>query len=147
MSQYLSFKLVNKTNPDIKVSLGFWGTPVARCIGDLFEGIFKYTDVDTKLDYDTMQSYIETLHNGIEEYKNNLHKEQEKKKEYIEYLLKAQSEVVVNAIKEDIGYIDEAIVDWQDDINGWSEVETNLNFYLETLGNNEDNWELVYKNS
>lgn len=147
MSQYLSFKLVNKTNPDIKVDLGYWCTSIARCIGNSFKGIFKYTESDTKLDYKTMQSYIETLHNGIEVYKENLRKEQEKKKEYIEYLLKAQSEVVVTAIKEDIGYIDEAIVDWQDDIESWSDVESNLNFILETLGNNEDDWELVYKNS
>lgn len=147
MSQYLSFKLVNKTNPDIKVDLGYWGTSVARVIGDYFEGIFKYTESDTKLDYETMQSYIETLHNGIEAYKENLRKEQEKKKEYIEYLLKAQSEVVVTAIKEDISYIDDAIVDWQNDIDDWSDVERNLIFYLETLGNNEDDWELVYKNS
>ena len=147
MSQYLSFKLVNKTNPDIKVDLGYWCTSVARGIENHFEGIFKYTENDTKLDYKTMQSYIETLHNGIEAYKENLRKEQEKKKEYIEYLLKAQSEVVVTAIKEDISYIDEAIVDWQDDIESWSDVESNLNFILETLGNNEDDWELVYKNS
>lgn len=147
MSQYLSFKLVNKTNPDIKVDLGYWCTSVARGIENHFEGIFKYTENDTKLDYKTMQSYIETLHNGIEAYKENLRKEQEKKKEYIEYLLKAQSEVVVTAIKEDISYIDEAIVDWQDDIESWSDVESNLNFILETLGNNEDDWELAYKNS
>lgn len=147
MSQYLSFKLVNKTNPDIKVDLGYWCTSIARCIESCFEGIFKYTESDTKLDYKTMQSYIETLHNGIEAYKENLRKEQEKKKEYIEYLLKAQSEVVVTAIKEDISYIDEAIVDWQNDIDAWSDVESNLNFILETLGNNEDDWELVYKNS
>lgn len=147
MSQYLKFKLVNKTNPDIKVDLGYWGTSVARVIGDYFEGIFKYTESDTKLDYETMQSYIETLHNGIEAYKENLRKEQEKKKEYIEYLLKAQSEVVVTAIKEDISYIDEAIVDWQNDIDDWSDVKRDLIFYLETLGNNEDDWELVYKNS
>ena len=147
MSQYLSFKLVNKTNPDIKVDLGYWCTSVARGIENHFEGIFKYTENDTKLDYKTMQSYIETLHNGIEAYKENLRKEQEKKKEYIEYLLKAQYEVVVTAIKEDIGYIDESIVEWQDDIESWSDVESNLNFILETLGNNEDNWELVYKNS
>ena len=147
MSQYLSFKLVNKTNPDIKVDLGYWCTSVARGIEDCFEGIFKYTESNTKLDYKTMQSYIETLHNGIVEYKENLRKEQEKKKEYIEYLLKAQSEIVVSAIKEDICNIDESIVEWQDDIDTWSDVESNLIFYLETLGNNEDNWELVYKNS
>jgi hypothetical protein len=147
MSQYLSFKLVNKTNPDIKVDLGYWCTSVARGLEDCFEDIFKYTESNAKLDYETMQSYIETLHNGIEAYKENLRKEQEKKKEYIEYLLKAQSEVVVTAIKEDIGYIDEAIVDWQNDINDWSDVKRDLIFYLETLGNNEDDWELVYKNS
>lgn len=147
MSQYLRFRLVNKANPDIKVDLGYWCTSIARGIENYFEGIFKYTESDTKLDYKTMQSYIETLHNGIEEYKNNLHKEQEKKKEYIEYLLKAQSEVVVSAIKEDICNIDESIVEWHDDIDIWSDVESDLNFILETLGNNEDDWELVYKNS
>ena len=147
MSQYLRFKLVNISNPDIKVDFNYWSTSIARGIENYFEGIFKYTESDTKLDHKTMQSYIETLHNGIEEYKENLRKEQEKKKEYIEYLLKAQSEVVVNAIKEDIDYIDDAIVDWQNDIDTWSDVESNLNFILESLGNNEDDWELVYKNS
>jgi hypothetical protein len=147
MSQYLRFKLVNISNPDIKVDFSYWSTSIARGIENYFEGIFKYTESDTKLDYKTMQSYIETLHNGIEEYKENLRKEQEKKKEYIEYLLKAQSEVVVSAIKEDICNIDESIIEWQDDIDTWSDVENNLNFILETLGNNEDNWELVYKNS
>lgn len=147
MSQYLRFKLVNISNPDIKVDFNYWSTSIARGIENYFEGIFKYTESDTKLDYKTMQSYIETLHNGIEEYKENLRKEQEKKKEYIEYLLKAQSEVVVSAIKEDICNIDESIIEWQDDIDTWSDVENNLNFILETLGNNEDNWELVYKNS
>ena len=147
MSQYLKFKLVNKANPDIKVDFNYWSTSIARGIENYFEGIFRYTDIYTKLDYETMQSYIETLHNGIEEYKENLRKEQEKKKEYIEYLLKAQSEVVVSAIKEDICNIDESIIEWQDDIDTWSDVENNLNFILETLGNNEDDWELVYKNS
>ena len=147
MSQYLRFKLVNISNPDIKVDFNYWSTSIARGIENYFEGIFKYTESDTKLDYKTMQSYIETLHNGIEEYKENLRKEQEKKKEYIEYLLKAQSEVVVIAIKEDICNIDESIIEWQDDIDTWSDVENNLNFILETLGNNEDDWELVYKNS
>jgi methyltransferase-like protein len=147
MSQYLKFKLVNKANPDIKVGFNCWSTSIARGIENYFEGIFRYTDIYTKLDYETMQSYIETLHNGIEEYKENLRKEQEKKKEYIEYLLKAQSEVVVSAIKEDICNIDESIIEWQDDIDTWSDVENNLNFILETLGNNEDDWELVYKNS
>lgn len=147
MSQYLRFKLVNISNPDIKVDFNYWSTSIARGIENYFEGIFKYTESDTKLDYKTMQSYIETLHNGIEEYKENLRKEQEKKKEYIEYLLKAQSEVVVSAIKEDICNIDESIIEWQDDIDTWSDVENNLNFILETLGNNEDDWELVYKNS
>lgn len=147
MSQYLRFKLVNKANPDIKVDFNYWPTSIARGIENYFEGIFRYTDIYTKLDYETMQSYIETLHNGIEEYKENLRKEQEKKKEYIEYLLKAQSEVVVSAIKEDINNIDESIVEWQDDIDTWSDVENDLNFILETLGNNEDDWELAYKNS
>ena len=54
---------------------------------------------------------------------------------------------MVSAIKEDICNIDESIIEWQDDIDTWSDVENNLNFILETLGNNEDDWELVYKNS
>ena len=147
MSQYLRFKLVNKANPDIKVDLGYWTTSIARGIENYFEGIFRYADIYTKLDYETMQSYIETLHNGIEEYKKNLRKEQYRKTELTEFLLRAQSEVVVNAIKEDIRDIEESIEESIDEIDTWSEVESNLNFYLETLGNNEDNWELVYKNS
>ena len=147
MSQYLRFKLVNKANPDIKVDFNYWSTSIARGIENYFEGIFRYTDIYTKLDYETLQSYIETLHNGIEEYKKNLRKEQYRKTELVEFLLRAQSEVVVNAIKEDIRDIEESIEESIDEIDTWSDVENNLNFILETLGNNEDNWELVYKNS
>ena len=147
MSQCLSFKLINKTNPDIKVDFNCWYTSIARGIENYFEGIFRYTDIYTKLDYETMQSYIETLHNGIEEYKKSLRKEQYRKTELVEFLLRAQSEVVVNAIKEDIRDIEESIEESIDEIDTWSDVESNLNFILETLGNNEDDWELVYKNS
>ena len=143
----MRFKLVNKTNPDIKVDFNYWSTSIARGIENYFEGIFRYTDIYTKLDYETMQSYIETLHNGIEEYKKSLRKEQNRKTELVEFLLRAQSEVVVNAIKEDIQDIEESIEESIDEIDTWSDVESNLNFILETLGNNEDDWELVYKNS
>lgn len=147
MSQYLSFELVNKTNPDIKVDLGYWCTSIARGITYNFQNIFRYTEDGVKLDYDTLESYIETLHEGIDEYKESLRREQERKRDNIDLLLKAQSEVVVNAIKEDINDNDESIVEWQDEIGTWQSVEDKLNFILDILGENKDEWELVYSNS
>jgi hypothetical protein len=147
MSQYLSFKLVNKTNPDIKIDLGYWCTSIARGISYNFQNIFRYTEDGVKLDYDTLESYIETLHEGIDEYKESLRREQERKRDNIDLLLKAQSEVVVNAIKEDINDNDESIVEWQDEIDTWQSVEDKLNFILDILGENKDEWELVYSNS
>lgn len=147
MSQYLSFKLVNKTNPDIKVDLGYWCTSIARGISYNFQNIFRYTEDGVKLDYDTLESYVETLHEGIDEYKESLRREQERKRDNIDLLLKAQSEVVVNAIKEDINDNDESIVEWQDEIDTWQSVEDKLNFILDILGENTDEWELVYRNS
>ena len=41
MSQYLSFELINKANPDIKVDLGYWCTSIARGISWNFEDIFR----------------------------------------------------------------------------------------------------------
>jgi hypothetical protein len=147
MSQYLSFKLVNKTNPDIKIDLGYWCTSIARGISYNFQNIFRYTEDGVKLDYDTLESYIETLHEGIDEYKESLRREQERKRDNIDLLLKAQSEVVVNAIKEDINDNDESIVEWQDEIDTWQSVEDKLNFILDILGENKEEWELVYSNS
>ena len=70
MSQYLSFELINKDNPDIKVDLGYWCTSIARGISWNFEDIFKYTgENDVTLDIDTLKSYIDTLHSGIDGYK------------------------------------------------------------------------------
>ena len=101
MSQYLSFELINKANPDIKVDLGYWCTSIARGISWNFEDIFKYTgENDVTLDIDTLKSYIDTLHSGIDDYKENLRKEQERKRENTEILLKAQTQVVVDAIRE-----------------------------------------------
>lgn len=147
MSQYLSFKLINKENPAVKVDLGYWCTSIARSISYNFNGIFRYTESDIKLSIETLKSYIEDLHNGIEEYRKNLLESQEKKKEFVELLLKAQTEAAVNAIKEEIYCNDDCIADWKEEIEDWVMVEDKLNFILNVLDDNKDNWELVYKNS
>lgn len=148
MSQYLSFELINKANPDIKVDLGYWCTSIARGISWNFEDIFRYTgENDVTLDIDTLKSYIETLHDGIEEYKKNLLKEQKQKEENLELLLRAQTQVVVDAIREDIDMNDDSIADWEEEIDTWSSVESKLNFILNVLDENKNEWELRYNNS
>lgn len=146
MSQYLSFKLVNKENPVLKVDLGYWCTSIARSISSNFNGIFNYTETGVKLNIETLKSYIEILHDGIDDYKKNLHDAQDKKKECLELLLNAQTEVAINAIKEDIDDIEYSILDWKDEIETWEMVENKLNFILDILNDNE-HWELVYRNS
>lgn len=147
MSQYLSFKLINKNNPELSVDLGYWCTSIARTIGREFDGIFQYTEINVKLDYKTLESYIDTLQDGINEYKNNLRNVQEKKKEQLELLLNAQTEIALESIKEEISYLDSSIEAWKDDIDTWEMVEKKLIFILDTLGDNKEEWELVYKNS
>lgn len=147
MSQYLSFELINKKNPEVKVDLGYWCTSIARGISYNFNGIFRYSESNIKLSIETLKSYIEDLHNGIEEYKDNLLESQEKKKEYVELLLKAQSEAAVNAIKEEINCNEDCIADWKDEIDTWSMVENKLNFILNVFEDNKDEWDLVYRNS
>ena len=147
MSQYLSFELVNKENPKIKVDLGYWCTSIARGISWYFNNIFPYSDVDVKLDYDTLQSYIETLHDGIEVYRANLRKEQERKRENTENLLRVQSQCAADIIKNDIRMNEESIYEWEEDIETWSDVESRLEFLLDILYDNKDNWDLIYRNS
>lgn len=148
MSQYLSFELINKDNPDIKVDLGYWCTSIARGISWNFENIFKYTgENDVTLDIDTLKSYIDTLHSGIDGYKEYLRKEQERKRENTELLIKAQTQVVVDAIREDINMNDDSIADWEEEIDTWSSVESKLNFILNVLDENKNEWELRYNNS
>ena len=148
MSQYLSFELVNKANPEIKVDLGYWCTSIARGITYNFNNIFAYTnDGDVELDKETLESYINELHNGIKEYKDSLRKSQEKKKESTELLLRAQSVTVVAAIKDDIDMYDSSIEEWQEEIDTWESVERKLNFILYLLEDNADEWKLVYGNS
>ena len=148
MSQYLSFELINKANPDIKVDLGYWCTSIARGISWNFEDIFRYTgENDVTLDIDTLKSYIETLHDGIEEYRKNLLKEQKQKEENLELLLRAQTQVVVDAIREDINMNEDSIADWEEEIDTWSSVESKLNFILNVLDENKNEWELRYNNS
>ena len=147
MSQYLSFELVNKENPKIKVDLGYWCSSIARGISWNFEGIFKFTESKIKLDIETLKSYIDILHDGINEYKKNLSDVQESKKENTELLLKAQTQAAVDAIKDDISDNEDSIKDWLDEIDTWEMVENKLNFILNILEDNKDYWELVYKNS
>lgn len=148
MSQYLSFELVNKTNPEIKVDLGYWCTSIARGITYNFNNIFSYTnDGNVELDKETFESYINELHAGIEEYKDSLRKSQEKKKESTELLLRAQTETVVSAIKDDIDMYETSIEEWQEEIDTWQSVETKLKFILYLLEDNNDGWKLVYGNS
>ena len=147
MSQYLSFKLMNKTNPEIKVDLGYWCTSIARGIVMQFNGIFPYTEINVKLDVDTLKSYIDELHKEIDNYKDNLYEKQEEKEKYLELLLRADTQVVFDNIKENIDDIDESINEWNDEIDTWSMVEDKLNFILSILEDNKDEWELAYKNS
>ena len=148
MSQYLSFELVNKVNPDIKIDLGYWCTSIARGIYSDFGDIFQYTGENDKvLDIDTLKFYIDTLHSGIEGYKDSLRKEQEEKRENTELLLKAQTQVVVNAIKESICINEESIKSWEEEIDDWSSVESRLEYILIILKENCDEWELRYRNS
>ena len=148
MSQYLSFELINKANPDIKVDLGYWCTSIARGISWNFEDIFKYTgENDVTLDIDTLKSYIDILHSGIEDYRKNLLKEQKQKEENLELLLRAQTQVVVDAIKESIDMNDDSIADWEEEIDTWSLVENKLRFILGVLEENNEKWELLYNNS
>lgn len=148
MSQYLSFELVNKANPDIKVDLGYWCTSIARGISWNFEDIFRYTgENDVSIDTDTLKSYIDTLHSGIDGYKECLRKEQERKRENTELLLKAQTQVVVDSIRESIDMNDDSIADWEEEIDTWSSVESRLNYILNILEENYNEWELRYNNS
>ena len=148
MSQYLSFELVNKKNPEVKVDLGYWCTSIARGIGWNFENIFRYTgEDDVKLDIETLKSYIDTLHDGVEEYRENLRKQQKSKQENTELLLRAQTEVVVKAIQENIDMNDDSIADWEEEIDTWSSVESKLRFILGVLEENNEEWDLLYNNS
>ena len=148
MSQYLSFELINKANPEIKVDLGYWCTSIARGISYNFDDVFRYTgEEDVNLDIETLKRYIESVHNGVEEYREYLRKEQERKKENMELLLKAQTQVVVDAIKEDINDNEASIADWEEEIDTWSSVESKLNFILNVLDENKNEWELRYNNS
>ena len=147
MSQYLSFELVNKATPEIKVDLGYWCTSIARGISSNFDGIFPYANIDVKLDFDTLKSYIEILHDGINEYKESLRESQDRKKEYIDFLLKAQTEVAVKSIKEDIQDTEESISEWEEDIETWTMVENKLEFILYLMDENSKEWDLVYRNS
>ena len=148
MSQYLSFELVNKANPEIKVDLGYWCTSIARGITYNFNNIFSYTnDGNVELDKETLESYINELHVGIEEYKDSLRKSQEKKKESTELLLRAQTETAASTIKEYIDMYDASIEEWQEEIDTWESVERKLNFIIYLLEDNADEWKLVYGNS
>lgn len=147
MSQYLSFKLVNKTNPSVEVDLGYWCTSIARGICSNFNGIFHYTEKDIKLDIEKLKDYINILNDGIDEYRKYLRDAQEKKKEYTELLLKAQSVAVIDSIKEDINSYECSIADWQDEIDSWLMVERKLNFILNVLEENKENWDLEYSNA
>lgn len=148
MSQYLSFELVNKANPEIKVDLGYWCTTIARGITYNFNNIFEYTSgEDVELNKETLESYINALHAGIEEYKSSLQKSQEKKKESVELLLRAQTETAASTIKEDVDMYDASIEEWQEEIDTWESVERKLNFILYLLEDNVDEWKLVYGNS
>ena len=148
MSQYLTFELINKANPEIKVDLGYWCTSIARGISFNFDNAFRYTgEDDVVLNIETLKSYIESVHDGVEEYKENLRKAQDRKKENMELLLKAQTQVVVDAIREDINMDDASIDDWMEEIDTWTRVENRLNYILTILEENEKDWELRYNNS
>lgn len=146
MSQYLSFELVYKENPEIKVDLRYWCTSIARTIS-CFDNVFNYTETDVQLTVSDMETYIDSIHTGIEKYKKYLQKEVENKRENTELLIRAQTSVAMEAIREDITNNDESIAAWEDEIETWTNVETELNFILEIYKENIEDWDLIYRNA
>lgn len=146
MSQYLSFELVYKENPEIKVDLRYWCTSIARTIS-YFDNVFNYTETDVQLTVSDMETYIDSIHTGIEKYKKYLQKEVENKRENTELLIRAQTSVAMEAIREDITNNDESIAAWEDEIETWTNVETELNFILEIYKENIEDWDLIYRNA
>ena len=61
--------------------------------------------------------------------------------------LKAQTQVVVNAIKESIDMNEDSIAYWEEEIDTWSSVESRLEYILIILQENCNEWELRYRNS
>ena len=147
MSQYLSFELVYKENPEIKVDLGYWCTSIARSISYNFDNVFNYTENDITLTVGDMESYIDSIHSGIDKYKKHLQKEIENKRENTELLIRAQTTVAMDAIREDIANNDESIAAWEDEIETWTNVETELIFILEVYKENIEGWDLIYRNA
>ena len=148
MSQQFSVELVNKANTEIKVDLGYWCTSIARGITYNFNNIFTYTnDGDVELDKETLESYINELHAGIDDFKLSLQKSQKKKEESVELLLRVQTETAASTIKEDINMYDTSIEEWQEEIDTWESVERKLNYILDLLEDNVNEWKLVYGNS
>jgi hypothetical protein len=147
MSQYLNFELVYKENPEIKVDLGYWCTSIARSIYYNFDNVFSYTENDIILTVGDMETYIDRIHTGIEKYKKYLQKEVENKRENTELLIRAQTSVAMEAIREDITNNDESIAAWEDEIETWINVETELNFILEIYKENIEGWDLIYRNA
>lgn len=147
MSQYLSFELVYKENPLIKVDLGYWCTSIARSINYNFDNAFRYTERDIQLTVNDMESSINSIHSGIEKYKKYLQKEIESKKENTELLIRAQTTVAMDVIREDIANNDESIAAWEDEIKTWTNVENKLNFILKVYKENIEGWDLIYRNA
>ena len=53
----------------------------------------------------------------------------------------------MDAIREDINMNEDSIADWEEEIDTWSSVESKLNFILNVLDENKNEWELRYNNS
>ena len=113
----------------------------------MFDNVFNYTETDITLTVGDMESYIDSIHTGIEKYKKYLQKEVENKRENTELLIRAQTSVAMEAIREDITNNDESIAEWEDEIETWTNVETKLNFILEIYKENIEGWDLIYRNA
>jgi hypothetical protein len=53
----------------------------------------------------------------------------------------------VDAIRESIAINEGSIEDWKDEVETWSSVEAKLNFILNILEENKEQWHLIYNNS
>lgn len=62
-------------------------------------------------------------------------------------MIRAQTSVAMETIREDITNNDESIAAWEDEIETWTNVETELNFILEIYKENIEGWDLIYRNA
>lgn len=142
MSQYLSFYLKRRDTSGLKVDLGYWCTTPARTLSG--EGIFKWTESETKVTPELYQSYMNDFDYFIKSMQDSI--QAEKDKDYKGLFQGCKTKEAAEYAYERFYDSEQCIAEWKEELELYTAIRDKIKIFWSIAQENSEQYDLYYTN-